>query len=194
MHGNATEEGPGPSEAELVFQQAVEGLFNVGLRGRVTQELRARLREQGLDLAQRMQPAYPRQQWNAFVRVAAETLWPGEPPEAAYRALGRRLVLGYGETLVGRAIKGMLKVIGPRRTLERMTRNFRSGGNYNECSVNSVEATEILFWINEPYIHAAYMAGALEAALELAGARGIHVEVAARDARGCTYRVSWATA
>jgi uncharacterized protein (TIGR02265 family) len=177
-------------EHELVFQQAVEGLFFVGLQGRVTPELRTRLKAAGLDLG-RLAPAYPRKSWNQFIRLTVETLWPGERPEEAYHALGRQLLEGYAETLVGKAIAGVLRLIGPRRSLQRMTYNFRSGSNYNQCECREVGPSEVLFWMNEPDLHPSYVAGILDAALEISGAKRREISVQAKDEKGCTYRVRW---
>ncbi|MGA9524411.1 MAG: DUF2378 family protein [Myxococcaceae bacterium] len=178
-------------ESELVFQQAVEGLFRVGLRGKVTPELQSRLRNAGLDLFRPLEPAYPRAAWNQFIRITAETLWPEDPPERAYHALGRQLLIGYSATLIGKALAGILRLIGPRRTLDRMTHNFRSGGNYNVIRVTHEGPREALLWMNEPYLHPSYVAGILDAALELAGAPQIDIQVHARDPEGCTYRIRW---
>jgi uncharacterized protein (TIGR02265 family) len=182
---------PAPGEAELVFQHAVEGLFHVGLKGRMTPPVQARLKDAGLDLARPLLPAYPRAAWNHFIQISAEGLWPGEPPERAYFALGRQLLLGYSRTLMGGAIIRLLRLIGPRRTLDRMTQNFRSGGNYNRCSATDVGPHEVLFWLNEPLLHPGYVAGILDAVLELVGVTQRDVQVHARDAEGCTYRVRW---
>ena len=183
---------PMTAENEYVFQQAVEGLFIVGLKGKLTPLLDQRLREAGLDLSRPFAPAYPRSDWNNFIRISAETLWPDEPPERAYHALGRQLLLGYAETLLGKALSAMLKLVGPRRALERMTRNFRSGSNYNATRVTDVGPGEVLFWMNEPDLHPSYVAGILEASLEMAGARQLELHVHERDAQGCTYRIRWA--
>ncbi|MCI0573150.1 MAG: DUF2378 family protein [Myxococcaceae bacterium] len=180
-----------PRETELVFQQTVEGLFHVGLRGRVTPELEARLRNAGLDLSRPLAPAYPRSAWNHFIRLTAETLWPDSPPELAYHALGRQLLTGYAETLVGKALATIQRLVGPKRTLERMTHNFRSGANYNLTRVTHVGPGEALFWMNEPHLHPSYVAGILDAALCLAGAEHVDIRVLARDTEGCTYRIHW---
>jgi uncharacterized protein (TIGR02265 family) len=177
--------------SQFVFAQAVEGLFCVGLRGKLTPTLKTRLKDAGLDLGKKLEPAYPRNDWNHFIRITVEALYPGVPEERAYHSLGRQLLGGYAETLVGKALAGMLRLIGPKRTLSRMTNNFRSGGNYNLCKVTELKPAEHLFWLNEPELHPAYVAGILEAALELAGARGVHIAVQSRDAEGCTYLVRW---
>lgn len=178
-------------EPELVFQHAVEGLFHVGLKGQVTPPLQARLRDAGLDLSRPLMPAYPRAAWNHFIQLTAETLWPKEPAERAYHALGRQLLLGYSRTLMGGAIIRLLRLIGPRRTLDRMTQNFRSGGNYNLCRSTEVGPREVMFWLNEPTLHPSYVAGIIDMTLELVGVQQRDIQVHQRDAEGCTYRVRW---
>ncbi|MBF5043222.1 DUF2378 family protein [Aggregicoccus sp. 17bor-14] len=180
-----------PGEAELVFQHAVEGLFHVGLKGQVTPPLQARLKDAGLDLSRPLLPAYPRAAWNRFIQVTAETLWPDETPEQAYHQLGRQLLLGYSRTLMGGAIIRLLRLIGPRRTLDRMTQNFRSGGNYNLCKVTELGPREVLLWMNEPTLHPSYVAGIVDMVLELVGVAERSITVHARDEEGCTYRVRW---
>jgi uncharacterized protein (TIGR02265 family) len=180
-----------PGEAELVFQHGVEGLFHVSLKGRIPPALRARLKDAGLDLARPLLPAYPRAAWNHFLQLTAEGLWPTEPPERAYHALGRELLMGYSRTLMGGAILRLLRLIGPRRTLDRMTQNFRSAGNYNLCSVKDLAPREVLFWLNEPTLHPAYVAGILDAVLELVGVKQRDIQVHQQDVDGCTYRVRW---
>ena len=179
------------AEPELVFQHAVEGLFHVGLKGQVTPPLQTRLREAGLDLSRPLMPAYPRAAWNHFIQVTAESLWPDAPLDRAYHSLGRHLLLGYSRTLMGGAIIRLLRLIGPRRTLDRMTQNFRSGGNYNLCRVTEVGPREVLFWLNEPTIHPSYVAGIIDMTLELVGVQQRDIQVQTKDAEGCTYRVRW---
>jgi uncharacterized protein (TIGR02265 family) len=57
--------------------------------------------------------------------------------------------------------------------------------------VTEVGPGEVLFWMNEPELHPAYVGGMLETALEMAGARGLDIQVHARDGLGCTYRIRW---
>ena len=49
---------------------------------------------------------------------------------------------GYEKTLVGSALTAMLRVLGPKRTLERMTRNFRTANNYTEVTVEALAEKE----------------------------------------------------
>ena len=179
------------AEPELVFQHAIEGLFLMGLKGRVTDDVKRQLRTAGLDLDKPLAASCSRAQWNRYVQIAVAGIWAGEPDAVAYHAMGRRLALGYTETLVGRAVAGVLRLIGPRRTLERMDRSFRSGNNYTVCRLTQRSPTEASFWINETTLHPAMTTGLLEAGLELSGAKGSKIDIEGQDAEGCAYRVTW---
>lgn len=182
---------PTADAPELVFAPAVEGLFRVGLRDRVTPALAERLRAAGLDLSRPLLPAYPRALWVHVIQLAAASLGPADDPPRALHALGRRMVEGYTETLIGRAMVSVIRLLGPRRVLDRMQHTLRSGGNFNRTRVTELAPRDVLFWLNEPYVDPAYVRGMLERTLEYAGARGLDVAVHARDAEGCTYRVRW---
>ena len=106
---------PRHSAQPLDFGQVYEGLFVRGLRGRLT-----------------LQPAYPSSVLPACIVLTAQTLYPTEPLEQALKVIGRTFFLGFIDTLLGRAMLGLLRIIGPRRSLERMQRNFRTGSNYIE--------------------------------------------------------------
>ena len=176
---------------EVIFAGAVEGLFIKGLGHRVTMELQAELRAVGLDLSRQLLPAYPRKVWNAAIPLAAAHVWPELPVAEAHVLLGRAIIDGFKETLLGKALAGMARVLGPMRTLGRMRQNYRTGGNYNETTLTPEGPTQVRFWINEPYLHPGYVQGMLQGSLEISGARNGSVEVISVDDKGATYRVRW---
>src|SRR5438128_249385 len=120
-----------PSE-KLVFDHAVEAMFLRALKDRLPFAARSRLAGAGLDLAKPLLPAYPLATWMRCLRIAAEEVFEAVPLEAGLRQLGELLVDAYAETAIGRAMFGLARVIGPRRTLTRATQNFRSGNNYSQ--------------------------------------------------------------
>ena len=181
----------GAVNEEVIFAGAVEGLFLRGLGARVTPELRAELKGVGLDLDRKILPGYPRKVWNAAIPLAAAHVWPKLDVAAAHVLLGRTIIDGFKLTLLGKALAGMAKVLGPMRTLARMRQNLRTGGNYNETSLTPEGATAVRFWINEPYLHPGYVKGLVQGSLEISGARNSSVEVLSVDDKGATYRVSW---
>lgn len=178
-------------EHEVVFAGAVDGLFLKGLGARVTPQLREELKALGLDLSRELLPAYPRRIWNAALPLAVRHVWPQlEVAEGHYR-LGRTIIDGFKETRLGRVLEGISRVLGPMRTLNRMRQNLRTGANYNEITLTTQSRTDVLFWINEPFIHPGYVQGLLHGSMEISGSRNSSVEIVSKDEAGTTYRVRW---
>jgi uncharacterized protein (TIGR02265 family) len=181
----------GPPSEEVIFADAVEGLFIKGLGARVTPELHSELKAVGLDLKGKLLPAYSRKIWNAAIPLAAAHVWPQLGVAEAHLRLGRTIIDGFRQTLLGKALAGMAKVLGPMRTLGRMRKNLRTGGNYNEVNLFVDTPTDVRFWINEPFIHPGYVQGLLQGSLEISGAKNSSIEVLSVDTEGTTYRVRW---
>lgn len=193
---------PGDSSLQAaVFSSALEG-FGRAFRPRISPAAIDELRALGLDF-DRLQPAYSLHVWEQTVRVVARALFPSMSPEDAWRRLGREFVPGYTETLLGRALLGMARIVGPRRLMERIGRNLRSGGNFavvtthvvsaNEVEVeSSIDAPFLAEWAGRDLVMHSYRQGVLEGALEAINVQGTvvlaHVDRAKQSAK---YRVSW---
>lgn len=171
----------------VVFLQAFESLARA-LGGALDSSLRARFKsELGVDFG-RLHPAYPIATWNRAVRIAMQQLFPGDP--GAERLVGARVVRSFAETTLGNALFVVLRLMGPRRALGRLTRNLRTSNNYSETAVKELTASSCEVWINQVDLPH-FDAGVLEAGLVSAGAKQVTVEVLAADAKGTTYRVAW---
>ncbi len=177
---------------QVVFEQTIEGLFLRALGRRLTPSLIARLRTVGLDLEKKLLPAYSFTTWMMALRVAAEELYPGHSLDDALFKVGELMITGYQETFMGRAVLGMIRVIGPKRTLLRATRAFRSGNNYTEAKVTEIGPTCADVWMNEVGPYPSFTAGIMHSAMVAAGAKSPKVEMSGHDGHACSYRVSWA--
>ncbi|HEX8701438.1 MAG TPA: DUF2378 family protein [Myxococcaceae bacterium] len=176
---------------KLVFDHTVEGLFLRGLNGQVTPRLKEKLRQAGLDLDRPLLPAYPFEVWKRCIGLAAQELFPEASEPEAWRRLGERLVEGYRETVMGSAMFTLLKVLGPRRTLERAQKNFRSGNNYTEVRFTDVSPTVVDVWMNDTDLVSHFTRGAMQAGMRTSGAPELQVNILHSDGQGTTYRVSW---
>jgi uncharacterized protein (TIGR02265 family) len=165
---------------KLVFEHTLEGLFVRGLVGRVTPTLRERLKEVGVDLERKLQPAYGFNTWCSAVRVAARELHPDVPDDVGYR-----------ETVLGRAAIGVIQLLGPRRGVGRARQMFRSGNNYTETRLEDVSPTEVDLWMNEAGRIRYFTRGALLAGLRAVGARQPEVQVRDYNDDHVTYRLTW---
>lgn len=173
----------------MVFSQAVEGLLRA-LGNRLDDGAKDHLRALGLDVRARLEPAYSLAVWTQVMRYASTLVAPGRPPPEQMFELGRRFIEGYAETIVGRAMLTALKVLGPRRTLERMSRNFRSGNNYTQTKLEALGPTDFTLWFNEVKEPEFYR-GMLSAGVDRSGAKVVTVKTLNHDATGATFSVKW---
>lgn len=174
---------------KLWFQSAVEGLLVRGVGSRMTPSLRAKLREAGVDL-DRLELAYSIDTMRKAIDVTVSELFQGRPRDEGLRELGRIFMRGYAETFIGAAMVQVMKLIGPRRTLERMQRNFRSGTNFIETKFEAVGPREATLWFNDVSGMPAFYVGILEEGGRMTGAAATVTVEATADA-GCTFRVKW---
>lgn len=174
---------------KLWFQHSIEGLLR-GLTGRVTPQLTARLLEVGID-AKKLLPGYGRDVVRDAVRAIAAEVFPSLPPEQAERETGKLFIQGYGRTLVGASMLQLMRIIGPRMTLERMQRNFRTGTNFVETRFTSLGARAAELWFNDHSGVPEFIAGIIEGGAAHTGAKGARVTISARDEVSCTLRVDW---
>jgi uncharacterized protein (TIGR02265 family) len=151
----------------LVFAASYESLIRA-LGPALDARARARFREHGVDFDKPLAPAYPLTTWVKSLEVACELLAPGQPRDAQSHIVGRRIVLSFTETTVGKALFALLRIMGPHRGLERMRRSLRMSNNYSETPLEQgPEGYEL--WCNlVTFPH--YYRGLFEAGLESVGA------------------------
>ncbi|MFL5352707.1 DUF2378 family protein [Archangium sp.] len=178
----------------LVFEQTIEAVFVRALHGRLPPACKARLRQAGLNLDQKLRPAYPFDAWMTFLRITAEELYPGVPLEQGAFKIGEACIDGFRETMLGRAVLSLLRVLGPKRALMRATQNFRAGNNYTESRLKELGPRQFELWMNEVGSLPTFTSGILHAGLRTAGAENIRIEMKGYDGHGCTYCINWSEA
>jgi uncharacterized protein (TIGR02265 family) len=172
----------------VIFAATFESLFRV-LRPEGVSALMPVLRAEGID-PNHLNPAYPMTTWVTVVRALLPHFAPGVDEATALDRLGEAVVDSYNQGLVGKALFGVLRVLGPRRALERTTRNFRTTNNYAESTVTHLEGNTFELWMNEVDLPG-FSAAVVRAGLRYAGAVEPVVTVKARDEKGTTFHVSW---
>jgi uncharacterized protein (TIGR02265 family) len=179
-------------DTPLIFSHTLQSLMSHAFSQGVPPELKARLRALGMDLDKPLLPAYPREAWARCIELCAPFAFPLERREVAWRKLGERMIDGYQETMIGRAMFATLRLLGPRRMLQRAQKNFRSGNNYTEARITDVGPTVMDAWFNEvDEVLRHFTVGLLLAGMRAGGALEPQVERLHADAQGVTLRASW---
>ncbi|MGZ3457532.1 MAG: DUF2378 family protein [Archangium sp.] len=180
------------SQTPLIFTHTLQGLFSRTFHDGVPAELKVQLRTVGVDLDKPLLPAYPVQTWCRCVELSAPFAFPRERREVAWRKLGERMIDGYQDSMIGSAMFSMLRLLGPRRMLQRAQKNFRTGNNYSEVRITEVSPTAMDLWFNEsdePLRH--FTVGLVLAGMRVGGAEEPQVNIVDKDAKGFTLRASW---
>ena len=184
---------PEPAE-RLVYASVVEGLLRHGLQDQLTPRLKERLRQIGVDVERPLLPAYPVPVWFHCLRAILDEVYPGVPPEPAYRDLGARMTAGYGRTLVGRALYMLARLQGPRRMVLRLPQMLGSGDNYTRAELVERAPCHFEMRMNSVVEAPGYAEGIIEALLRLAGAQGPRVCVLEKGGGSTLYDIRWGEA
>ncbi len=175
----------------VVFDHTVEGLFLIALKGRLSSMAAARLRAEGMDLSKKLLPAYGFETWRKCLEIAVTDLYGKLPRAEGYRRLGHDVVKGMCKTVIGRAMLGVARLLGPLRALRRLDHNLHSADNYVQARLTELSSNWCEVELNEVMEQPGYYQGILEACLEMAGAKEIRVELIARAGRGASFLVQW---
>jgi uncharacterized protein (TIGR02265 family) len=180
-----------PYAERRVLDTVFDGLINKALKKDMTPALKARLQALGLEPGGKLKPLYPHTVWVDMLNAIAHELMPTLSKEAAFRALGARVVNGYFDTLIGITLKQVLRVMGVRRALGRMAQNFSAANNYTRSEAVDVAPGHVKLWLNELSDSRFNMAGVLESGLTTATGKHVKVILAEHDEHGTTYDVRW---
>lgn len=177
-------------QERLWFSTVIEAIFIKGLGERLTPDLTASIRKAGIDLA-KLQPAYPVEQVRAACKIVMPVLF-GDMTEAdAFHQLGVSSMRGYTETLLGKALLQILKLIGPRRSLLRMHTSMRSGNNYLETSSTVLANNCVELRFSDVSGMPSFYQGIMEEAGRMAHAKNLRVTTVADTPPGHAFRVEW---
>jgi len=174
---------------KVVFEHTMESLLRV-LGSPPLPEQSAELALLGVDLGKPLQSAYPVELYVTVMDYIIRKRWPELSPEEGGHELGRAFMRAYRQTLMGKAVYALTKLIGPHRTLERITRNFRTANNFTETQLERVGPASYVLRFG--YVtRVGYLQGLLTEALEGTGARGLAVNLLSMAEEGATFRITW---
>ncbi|WP_404366229.1 DUF2378 family protein [Corallococcus coralloides] len=180
-----------PPEQRQVYVQVVEGLLQHGLKGQVSPRLRERLRHAGVDLDRPLLPLYPVPVWTRCLEIIVEEVYPDVPRVEGYTRLARAHVEGYGATLLGRAVMGVMRVLGPRRMVQRLPEVLRGTDNYTEVTLVERGPAHFELSLNSSLGAPGYVEALFEGLLASGGAKAPSVTKVHDDGDSSTYALTW---
>ncbi len=173
----------------FVYEHTVEALFFKALHARVGPGLKDKLKPLGIDLDGKPKNV-PQPEWVLALRLAADELFTG-PLDERYRSLGRAVLQRFEDTLMGKAIMSVMRVMGPARALKRIESNLRGGNNFIRASLDQKGPNEFVSEVNECNGNPHYIAGVIEGALHITGAKEVSVKVLEFDGHAAKYAITW---
>jgi uncharacterized protein (TIGR02265 family) len=175
---------------QLVFHSTMDVLVKAA-GTRVSDRCVHLLKQAGFDIRGKLKPAYPSTVWAESVRLLGEDLFPGTPAKEAHRQLGITAVDLFAQSMMGSALFGLLRLLGPTRTIARMTHNLKTGANYLETRATQKAPNTWEIWLNEVNGMDGFYKGFLECGLKHVGAVNPVAQVTATDGHACTYLTTW---
>ncbi|MFO0600006.1 MAG: DUF2378 family protein [Myxococcaceae bacterium] len=174
-----------PAEG-VVFRHSVEALLNQVIKRRnlmTPGELREFNLEKPRDVG--------RDDWERLLRLLARKLTPDGTEAAGLEVLGREILIGYFDGLVGRGVFMVLKLLGPRRALLRMAENFETADNMTKVYPKELSPTHIELLFNDIGKMPTYVRGILIYALGELGQPNAKVTFEERADGYTRFDVSW---
>jgi uncharacterized protein (TIGR02265 family) len=172
----------------VVFSQMMEELFVKRLGSQLGPPARAELRAVGMDIDKPLLPGYPIRVLDAALKIVVRHAFPDLPQGDAMRRMGALQVEAFVETLLGRAVFQVLRLLSLERYLDRLTRSWRSANNFIETKVTSVAPGRWEVWVNDAGQYPEVMQGILQLAIEKVG-HSVRVDVLRREGLAAVYSI-----
>ena len=127
----------------VIFRHTVEAMIQRVLlrRNLLTPALAQDLKALGLDVTRPHD--VPLAVWQSVLRHVSKLVAPGQPEDAALEELGREVLRGYADTLVGKGTLLVAKMLGPRRALLRIGETWATAGDAYRITITEKSPREI---------------------------------------------------
>ena len=148
--------------AKLIFSTSVEALLKVA-QGKLKPEAWKVLSSLRMGPPHKLEPAYPAEDWAKAVKLIGASLFPALDAEQQQYEVARVTVNQFTDGWLGKAMFGAVKLVGARRSLQRLTNSLRSGANFLETRLTVVDDRTLELWLNDASGVPHFYAGLLSA-------------------------------
>jgi len=174
----------------VIFRHTVDAFVERVLvgEGLMSVEFERELRALGLDVAH---PAeVDLETWSRLVRATSKRLSPAKPEADALEDVGRHILRGFAESLVGRGLFLALRMLGPRRAALRMPENYRSADSITQVVARELGPSRVELTFNTTGGMPTYVRGLMLESLRQVGARAPEVSFEERS-NETVFVMSW---
>lgn len=180
------------SDERVFFSHTVSAMFIDACPPEKHPGLAERYLALGLDVTRKLLPAYEYRVWRACQLAQRDAVFPGVPvAEAAFQQGARYVDAYFDRTALGGPLLLVLRLIGIRRTLERMTHNFRSANNFSQTSMKMVSPNSARLEVNDIFSDSPeYMHGILVQGLGRTGAR-VTMQTLRHEGDAADFLIEW---
>lgn len=179
--------GPTTGAEQRTALAAFEGLFQRTLKAEGS--FRQELRVAGFDM-DAPKAIYPTEVWNRCIDVALRHTGRGKNREEALRALGKVLIDGFFQTIVGSVIAVGLPMLGPERVVQRLPRYITSTSLGVQMTMEKLGERRYLLRSRDAYALPELTAGVIEGGL-LRTKTNVTAVVVERSAEAYTLELRW---
>ncbi len=160
------------TEPRLVYHSVLDGLVRAFVTSK-NPELEQKLYELCGFSKRQIKDAIPIETYVVLVDYLAETFYPDIPKQEAYKLIGRRMVDGYENTILGRVQFAASKVISPYRAAHNAPRNLKQNSNFVIITFEEITPTKFLYKFSNTPLPGEILAGTLEAGIGRTRAKNV---------------------
>lgn len=172
----------------IVFGSSVEGQLRA-LGPELSPEVKSQLINLGVN-PDKILPGYSVPVYAKLIDFVGAQRFPELEGTERDRALGREFIIGFGNTLVGKATLAMGKVLGPMRATLRLTRTMRSVNNYSVSEAIPINSTSVNVWC-QPVLRPWYYVGVFEQAGQQMHSPSYTVALQKFEGERADFLISW---
>lgn len=178
-------------KSDVIPGRLLRAVFGRVLADDLSQELRQRLAQGGLDFDGELADSYPRSKWFEAVELTAQSMYPTLQVGEQQKRLGLHLI----EALQTRKfVKGpwltMAKLMGPRRALKQAAQYGASHSpvSFETREVGAHEMSVVLDEVRQPE----FFEGLLEGVVTALGGKKVQVTATRGDGDTSAFSIRWA--
>jgi uncharacterized protein (TIGR02265 family) len=172
----------------LIFENSVAGMLRC-LSKPIEPSMLIQLTSIGIN-PHKLKPAYTVDEYMKLMNVLGAHKYSHLQEAERDYELGRDFIKGFFDTMIGKALFSVAKVLGPLRGTRRLPRSMKSVNNYTEAGITEFSEREVEVWIT-PAFRPHFYVGLFEESGKLMFGPKYQVNFKSFENEKGVFRISW---